>query len=378
VLLGIVSACSRPHLARLTPAQAEERLRSIVASRAAPALAAAFVIDGRTSLLSATGTRDLASGAGVTAETVFPWFSVTKLVTATAVMQLAERGLLDLDRPVRTYLPTFAFESPHGGEVTVRHLLSHTAGLANPVPITWIHLASEPGPDLDEMVDRLLAEHGRLEARPGSRYAYSNVGYLVLGQVIERVSGERYPDYVRRHVLDVLGCTSSGFDPPAGADVATGYTRSWSTMGVLGRFVIDGRFLAGSFGGFGALRPFLVDGAPYGGLVGTVPDLARFVAAHLGGGALEGRRILSEASTAAMRTPQRDLRGGALPTGLGWRLGEIDGEPFAYHFGGGAGFKSEVRLYPGLGAGLAVVANETSFDTERVSRILLSDAPVAE
>ena len=123
-------------------------------------------------------------------------------------------------------------------------------------------------------------------------------------------------------------------------------------------------------GGFGALRPFLVDGAPYGGLVGTVPDLARLLEAHLGGGAVDGRRILSEASALAMRTPQRDLRGRTLPVGLGWHLGEIDGEPYAYHLGGGAGFKSELRIYPGLGAGVAVVANETGFDTERVSRIL--------
>jgi CubicO group peptidase (beta-lactamase class C family) len=375
MLLGLLAACPGPHLARVTAPQAEDRLRSVMARGSVPALAVAAVRGGRLSFLGATGRSDLASGEVATPETAFLWFSVTKLLTATAVMQLAERGLVDLDRPVRAVLPSFAVENPHGGEVTVRHLLSHTSGLANPVPVAWIHLAAEPGPGLDEMASRLLARHRRLEFQPGSRYAYSNIGYLVLGQVIEAVSSERYPEYVRRHVLEPLGCAGSGFGALAGARVATGYTRRWSLMGIAGGFMIDDRFFGERAGGFVALRPFRIDGEPYGGLVGTVPDLARFLGAHLGGGSLEGRRILSEASTVAMRTPQRDLRGRALPIGLGWHLGEIDGEPFAFHFGGGAGFKSELRLYPGLGYGVAVVANETGFDTEQLSRMVVAEAP---
>ncbi|HUL58072.1 MAG TPA: serine hydrolase [Anaeromyxobacteraceae bacterium] len=131
------------------------------------------------------------------------------------------------------------------------------------------------------------------------------------------------------------------------------------------------RFYAGTRGGYEAFQPFLVDGAPYGGLVGTAPDLARFLGAHLGGGSFEGKRILSEASAAAMREPQRDLRGRALPVGLGWHLGALDGEPFAYHLGGGAGFRSELRIYPRLDCGAAVVANETSFDTGQVTRLVV-------
>jgi CubicO group peptidase (beta-lactamase class C family) len=372
--MGLLSACSGPQLVQVTAPQAEDRLRAMVAGGAAPAVAVAATRNGRVFFASATGKRDLATGRAATPETTFLWFSATKVVTATAVMQLAERGLIDLDRPVRAILPSFEVENPHGGDVTVRHLLSHTSGLPNPIPVTWIHLASEPGPGLDEMANRLLASHRRLEFRPGSRFAYSNIGYLVLGQVIERVSGDRYPEYVKRHILDVLGCTRSGFGPASGEE-ATGYTRRWSLMWLAGWFMADDRFFAASTGGFTALRPFRVDGAPYGGLVGTAPDLARFLAAHLAGGDFQGRRILSEASAVAMRTPQVDLEGRTLPVGLGWRLGEIDGEPFAFHLGGGAGFKSELRIYPRLGYGLAVVANETSFDTEPVVHMVLAPPP---
>ncbi len=374
VLTGLATACSRPHLSAATVAELDERLREGVAGRAAPAISVAIVGREGAGVVRAEGLRNLASGAPAGPDTVFAWFSVTKIVTATAVMQLVDQGRVDLDRPVREYVPSFRVESPHGGEVTVRHLLSHTSGLANPIPVSWIHGAGEPGPDLDEMTARLLARHARLQFAPGARFAYSNLGYLVLGQLVERVSGERYPAYVKRHVLEPLGCTHAGF-AAAGVDVATGYTRTWSAMGVAGRFLIEERFLGEETKGFTALRPFLVDGAPYGGLAGSARDLGRLVAAHLRGGELDGHRILSEASALAMRTPQRDARGRALPVGLGWRLGEVDGEPYAYHQGGGVGFKSELRLYPRLGYGVAVVGSETSFDTGRISRLVVSASP---
>jgi len=365
---ALVSARSRKRLEQLGPAEAEVRLREIAARGGTPALAFAAVGGGRIALATALGTADLARGTTASPETPFLWFSVTKLFTATAVMQLVERGRVDLDVSARRWVPSFVVE---GGEPTVRQLLGHTAGLANPIPITWIHLAAEPGPELDALVGRLLARHRRLRFEPGARYAYSNLGYLVLGQLVERVSGERYGQVVKRHVLDALGCAASGFDPPR-APAATGYTRTFSLMRAVGRAMLDRRFFAGTRDGFEAFRPFLVDGAPYGGLVGTVPDVARFLGAHLGGGCFEGRRILSEASAAAMREPQRDLRGRPLPVGLGWHLGELGGEPFAYHLGGGAGFRSELRMYPRLGCGVAVVANETGFDTGQAARLAVA------
>ncbi len=364
------TSCGNRRVESVSPAEMQARLRGAVARREAPAVAAAAVRGERIAFLGAEGAADLSTRAPATPDTAWLWFSVTKLVTATAVMQLAEQGRVDLDRPVRAYVPTFAVQSRTGREPTVRHLLSHSSGLPNPVPVTWIHLASEEGPPLDDMVAGLLAKHGRLEFEPGSRYDYSNVGYLVLGQVIERASGERYREYVKRHVLDVLGMDGAGFAYPSGP-VATGYARTWSLMGIAGRLMLDGKFIGEGRDGFTALRPFLLDGAPYGGLVGTVSDLARFLAAHLNGGAFQGRRILGEASAAAMRTRQLDLRGRPMPIGLGWRPGPDGGEAFWYHLGGGGGFKSELRLYPERGYGVAVVASETSFDTGEISRLVV-------
>lgn len=368
-MLASISCGSGP-VETVSPAEARARLRGAVEQREAPAVAAATVRGERIAFLGAEGTADLRTREQPGPETAWLWFSVTKLVTATAVMQLVEQGRVELDRPVREYVPSFSVENRWGHEPTVRHLVGHSSGLPNPIPVTWIHLAAEDGPPLDDMVAGLLAKHGRLASEPGSRYAYSNVGYLVLGQVIERASGERYRVYVRRHILDVLGMDGAGFAYPSGP-VATGYARTWSLMGIAGWLMLDAKFLGERRNGFTALRPFLLDGAPYGGLVGTVPDLARFLAAHLNGGAFEGRRILSEASTAAMRTRQRDLRGRPMPIGLGWHPGSLGGEEYWYHLGGGGGFKSELRLYPERGYGIAVVASETSFDTEEISRLVV-------
>jgi CubicO group peptidase (beta-lactamase class C family) len=270
----------------------------------------------------------------------------------------------------------------------VRHLLSHSSGIANPIPISWVHLAEEPAVDLDDFTRRLLTRYHRLRFEPGSRYAYSNLGYLVLGQVIERLSGQSYTDYVQQHILGVLDMHRTGFSYGhlQDQDVATGYVRTWSMMGILGRFLVDGRIFGASRNGYTAFRRFLIDGAPYGGLLGPVADLGNFMQAYLGGGTFNGRRLLETSSIAEMLTPQRNHRGAELSTGghgapqrmgLGWHLDGSDEMRSCYHLGGGAGYRSEVRIYPPLGYGIGVLGNETSYDTGAVTRMLVS-APAKE
>jgi CubicO group peptidase (beta-lactamase class C family) len=109
------------------------------------------------------------------AETVYLWFSMTKIVTATAVVQLAERGALGLDDQVVRWVPAF----PAGrGRVTVRHVLSHSAGLSNPIPVGWVRLADEPARGLGEFATRPLTKHSRLRREPGTRARYSNLAPL--------------------------------------------------------------------------------------------------------------------------------------------------------------------------------------------------------
>jgi CubicO group peptidase (beta-lactamase class C family) len=361
----------------------DQRMRDLVEHRVSPSLAVTVVQGGETVVARGYGWSDLEQGTHASAETVYLYCSMTKLFTATALMQLRERGLLDLDRPVRVYLPDFPLQHPSGREITVRHLLSHSSGIANPIPLSWVHLAEEPAVNLDDFTGRLLTRYHRLRFEPGSRYAYSNLGYLVLGQVIERLSGESYTDYVQQQILEVLDMHRTGFSYGhiQDQDVATGYVRTWSMMGILGRFLVDRRIFGASRNGYTAFHRFLIDGAPYGGLLGPVADLGNFLQAYLGGGTFNGRRLLEISSITEMLTPQRNHRGEEFSTGghgtpqsigLGWHLDGSHEMRSCYHLGGGAGYRSEVRIYPHLGYGIGVMGNETSYDTGVVTRMLVS------
>jgi len=361
----------------------DQRMQALVKHRVSPGFAVTAVRDGDTIVARGYGWSDLEQGTKASAETVYLYCSMTKLFTATALMQLRERGLVDLDREVMAYLPDFPMHHPSGREVTVRHLLSHSSGIANPIPVSWVHLAEEPAVNLDDFTRRLLAKYHRLSFEPGSRYAYSNLGYLVLGQVIERISGQMYTDYIQQHILEVLDMHQTGFsyDHLRDQDVATGYVRSWSMMGILGRFLVDRRIFGATRNGYTAFHRFLIDGAPYGGLLGPVSELGNFLRAYLKDGTFQGRRLLEPSSIIEMLTPQGNHHGEEFSTsghvmpqrvGLGWHLAG-DGEMrFCYHIGGGAGYRSELRIYPHLGYGIAVMGNETSYDTGTITRMIIS------
>jgi CubicO group peptidase (beta-lactamase class C family) len=371
-------------LGQMSPQQFIQHVHTLVQQGVSPSLAVAAVHGADTLVAQACGWRDLEQQTVATAETVYLYCSMTKLFTATALMQLREQGLVELDQAVRAYLPTFPLRHPSGREITIRHLLSHSSGIANPIPIAWVHLAEEPPVDLDAFTSHLLAKHPQLRFAPGSRYAYSNLGYLVLGQVIQRVSGLRYTDYIQRQILDVLEMRHTGFSyrDSESLEVATGYVRTWSVMGLVGRVLVDRRLFGAARRGYTAFRRFLIDGAPYGGLLGPVTDLSAFLTTYLQEGAYQGRQLLGLASIAEMLTPQRSPTGEELSTsrrdrgeriGLGWHLAGDGLQGSCYHQGGGAGFRSELRLYPSLGYGIAVMGNETSYDTRAITSVIVSD-----
>ncbi len=131
----------------MTETLLEDRLRDLVGGTV-PGVA--MVVVGRSGVVrgASVGLADLAAGRPVGSQTAFPWFSMTKLVTATTAVRLAERGALDLDAPVLPLVPAMSGLRPArwAARITVRQLLQHAAGLSNPVPVRWIHPAGRPGP----------------------------------------------------------------------------------------------------------------------------------------------------------------------------------------------------------------------------------------
>jgi CubicO group peptidase (beta-lactamase class C family) len=324
-----------------------------------PGLSLAVTRHDRLLYAAGFGAAELRSGAQATATTRYLWFSLSKIATATAVVALADTGRLDLDAPVREFVagyPSIAVPV----QPTVRHLLSHTAGLANPAPLRWVRPADAPPPDPEDFLDRLLRRHGRPRHPIGGPPHYSNLGFLLLAQVVTRVTREPFTQHVERAVLRPAGMRQTSYSWPTEGTVATGYLRAPRALTpVLGALLPRG-LVGPRVGSYLSFRPFLVDGPGYGGLVGPVTDAVRLGALHLGDGTVDGTRILSPASSRRMRlltTVGRDL-----DVGLGWfrPADRRTARPaFVEHLGGDAGYLGLLRIYPELDLGIAVTANTT-------------------
>lgn len=315
--------------------------------------------------VEAGGVAALADRRATEVDTAFMWFSITKLFTATAIMQLHERGKLDIDAPIRDVLgDEWTIDEPARRPVTARDLLSHSSGLGNPA--VWDAAAPEgrPRPSVQEQLATLLDRHGpRLRYYPGRGEGYSNLGFLALGRMIERADGRDYETYVREEILDVLGMDHTGFRWAAlRDDAAVGHGRKgtfWTTLAVS---VANPEVFGPPLPNWVTTKYFEVEGAPYGGLIGTAGDLGKFLAAHLQYGEWQGRRILSPASVLAMQTVQRDHRGRAFDYALGWHTQLIDGERYFNHMGKGGGYRPAVRIWPSRRYGVVILTNRTAYD----------------
>jgi CubicO group peptidase (beta-lactamase class C family) len=303
------------------------------------------------------GIADIAGNVRATRDTVHHLFSGTKIVTATAVMQLVEAGRIALDDAIGVHVPS----ASHLRGVTVRHLLSHASGLKDSLrAFTAAAVAPDPAPDAEGALRRYPLVAGRA---PGEKVAYRNVNYALLGALVARVSGMDFREYVHRRVLEPLGVGDAGFSiaraRERGAGLVTGYIDRWDPMRIVLRLMhpdVSARLYARRSGRFVALTDYDPVTAAAGGLVGTVGSFAGLVRAHLA----EDERLLSPESYRLMRTLV--ARGAAgiesrEGTGLGWKLGVVAGHRFMNHEGGGPGCTSELRIYPEQGLGIALAMN---------------------
>lgn len=310
----------------------------------------------------AGGWADIGQRRVMTADTTMMAFSMTKPLTAVAVMQLVEAGCLGLADHLDDHLPDVAYAG-HG--ITIRHLLTHTAGIPNPIPLRWIHLATEhAGFDEDAALRKVLADAPGLAAEPGTRYAYSNIGTWLLGKIIERASRQPYVDYMHAHVLDRLGAStrSLGYVIADPARHAGGYLARYSFTNLLKGFLTDSRFWGAYEGDWLRINDHLLDGPAFGGLVGTATAFASFLQDQLRPQSV----LLGAAARQLLDQPQTTDRGDCIPMTLGWHLARTDdGVRYHYKEGGGGGFHSEMRRYPGHGVGTVVMVNATDFDSTR-------------
>ncbi len=303
-------------------------------------LSIALVDERRIVWTQGFGYADKSGSIPATADTVYRVGSITKLFTATAVMQMAEKELIDIDQPLRKYLPQFEIKSrfSNSAPVTPRTILSHHSGL----PSDYINgMWGDDSVHFTDLVTLLQEEY--VATPPNTFYSYSNVGYSLLGHMIENVSGQSYADRIDQTILQPLGMENSYIaeNLDAGPLMSKGY--------------IDGKAYP---------TPSLRD-QPAGSLNSSVRDLARFAGVMLADGRINNRQILQTDTLRNMLSHQD----GAAPfdlspmMGLGWVLSDSLGDDagqVAWHDGGTLMFHSQLVTLPKHKLAVVVLANSSS------------------
>lgn len=345
-VLVATSLATSPLPAQLSPTQVqrvEQAIRVAMSRVRTPALSVAISLGDSVTFDRAFGMADVENFVPAKPSTVYRIASNAKPLTATAVMQLVERGRISLDAPIQRYVPGY----PHKGQpVTVRQLLTHTSGVRHHRDDAEYHTTRECAA-LKEALEMFAADS--LLHAPGAKVTYSTYGYVLLGLAVEGASGKSYADYLRNHVLRPAGMTQT--QPDRVTDIvpnrAGGYGLTES----------------------GALRNAkLVNTScrmPGGGLLSSAGDMARFLIAERNG-------TLVRRETAAMmqsnqvkpETIQRTLQGVALPPGyvppgfgFGWAIGSNARRDAVWHGGNQQGATSVIYYLPEQRLGIAILTN---------------------
>lgn len=267
-------------------------------------------------------------------DTVFQIGSLTKAFTAAAIMQLQEMGKLNINDSVQKYIENYPYEN-----VTLYQLLTHTAGIPNLTEFPDFISTMDIPVSVSENIVKFLNKP--LEFEPGSQFAYSNSGYILLGAVIENVSGQAYSQYIEEHIMSPLGMGRSGYlkKDRITDDIASGY---WVAIERYPAMDID------------MTVPYAA-----GGIYSTVNDLYKWIQG------LEEGKVINADSWRAMRTPEKN------GYGLGWGVNDAEGLIYA-HGGAINGFSSFIFRDISKGTAVIILSNVEGVQTAKLSDLLLN------
>lgn len=300
-----------------------------------PGLAVAVVQSGR--VIYQRGLGKASPSRAMTPQTPLIIGSLSKSFTALAVMQLVEAGKLALDAPVQEYVPWFCLgDAAASSRITIKHLLTHTSGISR-----YAGRELLGGRGCKTIEQSVLDLRGlRLSRSVGARFQYSNTNYLILGLVVEVVSGQAFADYIQQHIFSPLGMQQSYACEAAArqSGLASGY-RWWFGLPVPYR------------------APYLEDAVPAAFITASVEDMACYALALLGGGTLNGASVLSPGGIAELHRPQVATASPGSRYGLGWRIEQLGGVPLIRHGGEVSNFMAEMVLVPERNLGVVVLMN---------------------
>jgi CubicO group peptidase (beta-lactamase class C family) len=359
IVIAILSACSVP--AELAPSAttpiASDEMGDIIAKyrreiprlmeqENIPGLAIAVVDDQGTLWAEGFGFTDTDRRTPITPDTIFGVQSTSKVFTAVGVMRAVQEGLLDLDAPITDYLTDFTvrsiFEEHPERQITLRHLLSHTAGFTHEAPVgnNWDVDATSFEAHISSISDTWL------RFPVGTGYAYSNLGIDLAGYILQTVTGRPFADYQRDQLFQPLGMGNSSFDM---AVIGANPNRA------IGHVELS------------PVVPLAMPFIPSGGMYTSANDLSRFVQFQLNRGVVDGRSVLSPALLDEMLTVQFPVLGQREGYALGVaRTGWYRGRnaDLFNHGGGGFGFISDLWWLPELKLGIAVLTNSSDHELQ--------------
>ena len=288
--------------------------------------------DGKTVLRKAYGMADLGAKVPMQVAMTQRIGSLTKQFTATAILMLADEGKLALSDPITKFLPDYPV---HGKTITIEHLLTHTSGIVSYTDKPTFGAMIARDISVAELID--MFENDALISAPGSTFAYNNSGYVLLGAVIEKISGMRYGKFIEQRIFVPLGMTQTAFE---GMERTPGVRAAGHT-----------RTSAG-FGPSAVISPSV----PYaaGALVSTVDDLARWDTAITQG------KLLRPATWARAFTPYTLVNGSATQYGYGWYTRSLRGSPAIIHGGNIPGYAAYAVRLPRQNVYVALLVNADS------------------
>lgn len=317
----------------------QEAAPAALARQGVPGVAVAMVLDGKPDWAGGFGIANVETGQTVSSDSVFEIASVTKPVTAWAILRLAEEGRIDLDAPIETYLGDWRLAPSEfdRSDVTARAILAHAAGLGS-----GGDSGVDPGeqvPTLLEAADGATMEYGaiRVTHAPGEAYHYSSKGFVLLEIAVETITGAPFTQYVTREVLQPLGMADAAFGWTPELEQRAAWGHDW----------------------YGNPLPHYRHATQaQGGLVATASDVARFVAASMAtaDGEIPGRGVIQPGSVQETFTPY-EFTDDSSTIGLGYNLHLDGGVLVARKSGDHRGYKAIIFTMPEIGAGLVILAN---------------------
>lgn len=326
-------------------------LQGQIAYRGLPGVVVGVVADQELVWSAGFGFADTQAKQPMTAATKFRMASHSKLFTATAIMQLREQGKLRLDDPVATYLPWFQVKRAAADDppITIAELLTHSSGLPREAGPHW---TTYEFPTQEQL--RSLTAERQAAFAPEVRWKYSNLAYSLAGMVVEAVSGERWADYVQRHIFQPLGMQASSVDQRS-SGLAVGY----------GRRMPDGSR---------AVMPF-VDARGMGaatGITSTVEDMARFVSAQFRNGPRGGRNVLSTASLREMHRVRMLENNWTQGSAIGFAVNRMRDKVYVGHGGGYPGYTTQTLIQLDSKVGVIVLTNTNDSNPSDIATQLMN------